>query len=452
MGRPKKLVPDLYWLASEGQYAANTGPDRARRRYGPDRQAAEAAYRQDVARLLAGTPHEAPREAAPARLVGDLIRHYLTARKGLVSDSQLAHFGTVCTHLAELYGHLPASEFGAPQMRGLKERLLTLDDSRAPEGKCVALVRAMLLEKNPRPSAEVNAKAREAGHADSVIQAARARLGARAKKAGDVWMLEAPAENLASPRPRKLSRGYVNKLLGIVRTMWRRLASDGLVTVAMRDSVCSVLNAEAGQGRETSPRLPAPDADVVRTLPHMGAALRAMVQVQRLTGMRPGEVCRLKRGELSTHPGEVVHLRVGEHLVPVAAQTVGDVTVWLYVPSAHKGSRRKKPRAVPVGPQAQVVLAAILEGKGPKDNLFTGEGGRPYTPMAYATAVRRAARRGGVPEFTPYQLRHSAATGLAQEEEATDVQAVLGHSSVAMTMHYVADLVRRAAGVAARQG
>jgi hypothetical protein len=43
---------------------------------------------------------------------------------------------------------------------------------------------------------------------------------------------------------------------------------------------------------------PAPEEHIDAILPHLTPSVRAMVEVQRLTGMRPGEVCRMTTGPI----------------------------------------------------------------------------------------------------------------------------------------------------------
>src|SRR5947208_491358 len=65
--------------------------------------------------------------------------------------------------------------------------------------------------------------------------------------------------------------------------------------------------------REKPPVGPVPDADVAAVRPHVCRKVRAMIELQRLTGMRPGEVVIMRTGDL---------------------EMGGDV--WIYTPSRHK--------------------------------------------------------------------------------------------------------------------
>src|SRR5207248_1012509 len=75
------------------------------------------------------------------------------------------------------------------------------------------------------------------------------------------------------------------------------------------------------------------DATKKRLSPHVWA----MIQLQRFTGMRPGEVCVLRTRDIDT---------TGR--------------VWVYTPSKHKNSWRGHARKIYLGPRAQAVLKPWL--------------------------------------------------------------------------------------------
>jgi integrase len=179
-----------------------------------------------------------------------------------------------------------------------------------------------------------------------------------------------------------------------------------------------------------------------------------MVQVQRLTGMRPGEVCRL-------HP---------DHL-----DTSGPV--WWYSPRHHKTAWRGKTRVIGIGPLGQAVLREFIDGCGdgwvfsPRRSMDevraarrakTGNApgaakrkpnrkpGERYTTGAYRVAVLRAARRAGVAPWTPNQLRHAHATEVRKRMGLEAARAALGHASITTTEVY-AERDKDIAGKVARE-
>lgn len=76
---------------------------------------------------------------------------------------------------------------------------------------------------------------------------------------------------------------------------------------------------------------------LARTLRHLSPKVSAMVRLQRLTGMRPGELVVMKPEHIE---------RRGE--------------VWSYVPPSHKSEHRDRERIIYLGPRAQAVLTPWL--------------------------------------------------------------------------------------------
>jgi integrase len=237
--------------------------------------------------------------------------------------------------------------------------------------------------------------------------------------------------------------------------MFRWAVGNELIPAAVYQALTAVEGLRAGREsvRETEPVGPVPDEHVAAALPHMSAPVRAMVQVQRLTGMRPGEVTRMRGADID---------RSG--------------AVWLYRPARHKNRWRGKARVVPLGPKAQEVLGPWLKAdpteylfrpadavaernaekrrnrrspltpsqraRRPKPNPKRAPGG-VYHTRAYAYAIRRACVRAGVPPWGPNRLRHSAATEIRAKFSLEHAKALLGHNKVETTTVYAeADLSR----------
>ena len=57
--------------------------------------------------------------------------------------------------------------------------------------------------------------------------------------------------------------------------------------------------------------------------------------------------------------------------------------------------------------------------------------------------MQRAAKKAGVPKWTPYQLRRTNATDVANTHSKEDAQLLLGHGSIATTEIYIAELTRK---------
>lgn len=101
-----------------------------------------------------------------------------------------------------------------------------------------------------------------------------------------------------------------------------------------------------------------------------------------------------------------------------------------------------KERVVPYGVPAQRALSAYLQARqqlkvGATPALFLGARGDRLNPRSLRDVVHRAASAAGVPDITPHDLRHSAATHLLEGgSDLRSVQELLGHSSLATTQRY----------------
>lgn len=241
-----------------------------------------------------------------------------------------------------------------------------------------------------------------------------------------------------------LCRRVINQRIGIIKRVFRWAASEELVPATTMYGLASVAGLQRGRtaARETAPVQPVPDVDVAATLPFLSPVVQAMVQFQRLTGCRPGEVCILR-------PCDVDRTSA----------------IWEYIPSRHKTEHLDQPRRIMIGPQAQAVLAPYLDRPAEaycfspaqsekvrakqrrrarktsvqpsqRDRSKTGARRRPgklYSRTSYERAITRACDRAGVPRWTPNQLRHSVATRLRAEYGLEEARVVLGHTKVSTT-------------------
>jgi integrase len=246
-----------------------------------------------------------------------------------------------------------------------------------------------------------------------------------------------------------LCRNTVNGRMGKIRSMLKWAVGEKLIPADVLAEVKTVKALELGrQGvRETEEVRPVPDEHVRAVLPYLPAPVRAMVQVQWLTGMRPAEVASMKAGEID---------RTG--------------AVWAYRPARHKTMHKGIDRVVMIGPKAQEVLAPWLTDD-PSAYLFSPRAavearnaerrasrrtpltpsqaarkrkknprrkpGAFYTKNAYSEAVVRACSKAGVPAWRPNRLRHALATKVAKEYDLRAAQLILGHKSIRTTEVYV---------------
>lgn len=235
--------------------------------------------------------------------------------------------------------------------------------------------------------------------------------------------------------------------------------------------------------------LPVEDTAIDAILPHLMPTLRTMVQVQRATGMRSGELCRMRPCDI--HRSGVIVLSTGlrcdlDESTKRAreAGTIGKKeSVWIYVPARHKTAHLGQPRDVPILPDVQRLIEPYLAGD-PEKPLFSPKvshaefaalkrskrktkvqpsqierAQRPsrlrhrdgYTPDSYARAITRACDEAGIERCHPHQIRHAVGTIVyAQTNNPTVVAALLGHTDLRTVQRYARRSVDAAiAGAAA---
>jgi len=273
-------------------------------------------------------------------------------------------------------------------------------------------------------------------------------------------------------------RSNINRQCSRIKSLFGWAVAREMIPGEVTWALAAVKGIRKGSGnvRESKKVRPVPDAFVDAVEPFVSAQVWAMIQLQRMTGMRPGEVCILRASDI-------------------------DMTgrVWLYNPSHHKTEHHDIDRAIAIGPRAQEIIRPYLTMK-PTAYLFSPAAAErernedrrkaretPLTPSArarrnrqrshggkgdvftvdvYRRAIARACERAfplpaGLAEpkrgatgaaadamrqkirehrethhWHPHQLRHNAATALRKEYGVDAARVILGHRSAAVTETY----------------
>ncbi len=264
-----------------------------------------------------------------------------------------------------------------------------------------------------------------------------------------------------------LARNTINGYVSRIRQAFRWAVENELVAGDVLEALRAVPGLKRGRSlaKEPEPVRPVSEHDVQAVLPFVSRQVAAMVRLQWLTGMRPGEVVQMRMGDLD---------RAGR--------------VWIYRPERHKLEHQGIERVIPIGPQAQAVLAPFLRLER-STSLFSpqeaererraamrtarktkvwpshstaakrrrlGWGpsqlGETYDNASYRRAVDRACKAAGISSWSPNQLRHSAATRIRKEMGLEVAQAVLGHRQLETTQVYAEINVARAVEAMERLG
>jgi integrase len=286
------------------------------------------------------------------------------------------------------------------------------------------------------------------------------------------------------------SRNVVNARINRIRHVFKWLVSEGLVPGAVLVDLKTVDGLQAGrtEAHETEPVRPVADAFVDAILPYVNRHVRGMIELQRLTGMRPGEACLLRAVDIDmTGP------------------------IWQYRPHHHKLAWKKIDRVIPLGPRCQEIIRGFLvpeveaylfsprramaersaelrakrktrvqpsqQNRRKRRTRKSRHPGDRYRTSSYGHAIRsaceladrklrgdaikRAIESGEKPPaddvvlvqtWSPNRLRHSFATDIRKEHGIEAAQVMLGHAKLNMTEHYAEKNRELAMKVAARVG
>ena len=260
---------------------------------------------------------------------------------------------------------------------------------------------------------------------------------------------------------RRFCRGTVNEYTRRIVAVFAWGAGEEYVNTSTSDALKTVKPLPSGYPGtfDNDEREDVPDDVIRRTLPFLPPMLAAMIQVQRMTGCRPSEIFNMKAGEIDKK---------------------SDPDLWLYRLPRHKTEKKtKRKKVVPLGKPEQELIAPYLEGKTGSEAVF-----QPRTAMQERSAEKRANRKSKltpsqiardetqakkvtkykefydkdsyrravehaiikanrqlpegekIPNWTPYQIRHTAATMLEMEADIEDAQILLDHESVDTTKRY----------------
>jgi integrase len=287
-----------------------------------------------------------------------------------------------------------------------------------------------------------------------------------------------------------ICRNEVNRRVRIIVRCFKWAVSKQLVPPSVHHGLQAVPGLRRGrsEARETDPVKPVPDAFVDAIRPFISAQVWAMIEIQRYTAMRPGEVIMMRTCDIDTSG-----------------------RIWIYTPQEHKTEYCGRRREVYLGPGAQSVLRPWLrtelqayvfqpreavaewrakqrkqrKSKVQPSQISRAKRGRKekvpgekYTTDSYREAIikgcarafphpelskiprkeltpeQRAELKRWVPAeaWHPNQLRHNAATRLRKEFGLDVAQIILGHSTAVVTEIYAEADREKALEVVARIG
>ncbi len=164
------------------------------------------------------------------------------------------------------------------------------------------------------------------------------------------------------------ARTNINKQMQRIVRMFRWCVENEKIPAHIQHALAAVEGLKRGRSaaKEPEPVRPVSEETVEQTIPHVSAEVAAMIRLQLLTGMRPGEVLIMRAKDIDMR-----------------------VSPWTYCPSSHKGQHRGHDRIVKIGPKAQEVIRPYL-GTNLQSFMFS-----PAAAAVARKAGNRKSRRRG---------------------------------------------------------
>lgn len=262
----------------------------------------------------------------------------------------------------------------------------------------------------------------------------------------------------------RLCRSEINKRVGRMVRMFKWGVENEFVAAMTHHAPSQVRGLSRGRSgaRESDPVKPVADVAVEAIKTHVSRWIWAMVDLQRTTAMRPGEVCIIRTCDIDRSSA-----------------------IWVYRPGSHKTEHHGHDRKVYLGPKAQEILKPWLredesaylfapleeleersrvrralrktkvqpsQARRTRKKSPKKPPGAFYKVRSYNRAIARGCEKAGIPEWHANQLRHSAATSIRRDFGLDAASLILGHRSVQVTQVYAERDEARAIDVASQIG
>jgi len=209
----------------------------------------------------------------------------------------------------------------------------------------------------------------------------------------------------------RLTRYGINRSKQHIVAMFKWAVAQELVPPSAWHALQAVRAVRRGKGRDNPPRVPADtvavDAVVAYLTANGHAGAARCIRFMRATGCRPGEA-------FAATPAD---FRLSDAL---PTYTVRD----------HKCAHRGMDRVIPLNAAAvAAVRESLAERAQTHAPLFTNRAGNGWEKSVMRNMVRRACIALQIEPWTPYQLRHLAATeAVNRTGNEAAVAAMLGHA------------------------
>ena len=200
--------------------------------------------------------------------------------------------------------------------------------------------------------------------------------------------------------PRKpWARKYINQQVQRIRRIFKWAVAHELVPAAAHQSLCTLEPLKRGRSdaRENPKVGPVPPDMLDAVMPLLSKPVRALVELQLLTGARAGELVELR----------VCDIEVDEK-----------TAVWSYRPHKHKNAHREHERVIYFGPRAQDILRPFMQSRATPDQAVRcrrWRERRPHRPRRHPGAAGRSDHAAWRPFDSAQRGRQRAPTALRRQ-------------------------------------
>ncbi|HEY2585967.1 MAG TPA: site-specific integrase [Tepidisphaeraceae bacterium] len=280
------------------------------------------------------------------------------------------------------------------------------------------------------------------------------------------------------------SRTFTNRQISRVKHVFKWALGEQMIPAAVHQAMLAVEGIRQGrsEARETEPVKPVAEEHVRAVFPFVSRQVRAMLELQLLTGARGGELFGMRAVDIdrsapvwvyrpaqhkTLHHGHTREIRLGKRAQAIVTEFLTpNLTAFLFSPIDGERERREKAHRRRVDQQTTPLSCGNVPGSNRTAHPKRAPKAQ-YTKDSYARAVARAIVRaniwlkGGwvcgnedvlIPHFHPHQIRHTAGTRLREEYGLEAAQVILGHRTLKVTELYAEKNVKLAERIVAEVG
>jgi integrase len=191
--------------------------------------------------------------------------------------------------------------------------------------------------------------------------------------------------------------------------------------------------------------------------------ISALLRIQACTGMRPGELLRLRWADIVKNPGHgepdgwwlyyvdgggktAHHDHFARYMLPpgtheILADYPASPLSWIFSPAAAMADRRAH------RPSSRV--SKVTPSQAARDRAAKRNYAERWGVNEYRRHVERACKIAGIPRFTPHEVRHGIATWMVENYGIHAAAVALNHRNISTTqayLHATPHVFRRIAG------